>query len=245
MTTRKVSPASIDIVLAFKLWVLILKLSIAGQQCLYAPRVKGVDSPRLLHSSRSYCFNLRMVDVYPSNCPLAGSALSLFKSWLSILWLFLYFGQQCCKFIRVITSFVQTIRTVIASNLGLQSPGYPGFRANSASNSIREQLLALWIQLPAYAYTQCPNFGGNIPIWMSYVKYEDKSMVGNTSWPGIRIKRALSRNFPYLRYKVLHRWTHRVPHIELGFDLISPYAARVKVAPAHADSSRGTRIWVS
>jgi hypothetical protein len=74
---------------------------------------------------------------------------------------------------------------------------------------------------------------------MPYVKYEGKSTVGNTS---IRIKRALPRNIPYLWYEVLHRWTHRMPHTELGFDLISPHVARVEVAPAHAGSSRGTRI---
>jgi hypothetical protein len=37
---------------------------------------------------------------------------------------------------------------------------------------------------------------------MPYIKYEGKSTVGNTRWPGIRIKRALPRNFPYLRYEV-------------------------------------------
>jgi hypothetical protein len=47
-----------------------------------------------------------------------------------------------------------------------------------------------------------PNLGGNIPVRMSYVKYEGKSTVYNTRWPGIRIKRALPRNFPYLRYEV-------------------------------------------
>jgi hypothetical protein len=47
-----------------------------------------------------------------------------------------------------------------------------------------------------------PNFGGNIPVRMPYVKYEGKSTVYNTRWPGIRIKRALPRNFPYLRYEV-------------------------------------------
>jgi hypothetical protein len=73
---------------------------------------------------------------------------------------------------------------------------------------------------------------------MPYVKYEGKSIVSNTRWPGIRIKRALPRNIPYLRYEVLHR----VPHAELGFDLISPHAAWVKVAPAHAGLSRGSRI---
>jgi hypothetical protein len=46
-------------------------------------------------------------------------------------------------------------------------------------------------------------------LWWQYTNsdalcYEDKSTVGNTRWPGIRIKRALLRNFPYLRYEVLH-----------------------------------------
>jgi hypothetical protein len=46
------------------------------------------------------------------------------------------------------------------------------------------------------------NLGGNIPVQMPYVKYEGKSMVCNTRWPGNRIKRALPSNFPYLRYEV-------------------------------------------
>jgi hypothetical protein len=74
---------------------------------------------------------------------------------------------------------------------------------------------------------------------MPYVKYEGKSTVSNTRWPGICIKRALPRKFPYLRYEVLHRWTHRVPYTLLGFDLISPHAAQVEVTLAHAGSSRG------
>jgi hypothetical protein len=77
---------------------------------------------------------------------------------------------------------------------------------------------------------------------MPYVKYEGKSTASNTRWPGIRIKRALPRKFPYLRYEVLHRWMHRVPYTLLGFDLIHLHAARVEVAPAHAGLSRGTRI---
>jgi hypothetical protein len=42
-----------------------------------------------------------------------------------------------------VTSFIWTTRTIIASNHGLQSPGYLRLRASGASNSIREQLLAL------------------------------------------------------------------------------------------------------
>jgi hypothetical protein len=142
MTTRKVSPAPVDTVLAFDLRIFVLELSITGRQCLYEPRVKGVDSPRLLHSSRLYCCNLRMVDVYLLNYLLASNALLLFKSWLSILRLFLCFGLQCRKFTQIITFFVQTIRTVITPNHGPQSPGYLKFRVSSALVSIREQFLA-------------------------------------------------------------------------------------------------------
>jgi hypothetical protein len=85
MTTRKDPPALINAVLAFELWILILELSITCQQCLYAPRIKGVDSYRSPHSSRLCYFDPRVADPNPSNCLLAGNALSLFKSWLSIL----------------------------------------------------------------------------------------------------------------------------------------------------------------
>jgi hypothetical protein len=41
----------------------------------------------------------------------------------------------------------------------------------------------------------CLNLGGNIPVWMPYVKYKGKSTICNTGWPGIRIKRALPEIF--------------------------------------------------
>jgi hypothetical protein len=85
MTTRKDPPALIDTVLAFELWVLILELSITGQQCLHAPRIKGIDSSHLPHSSRICYFDPRVADPNPSNYLLAGNTLLLFKSWLSIL----------------------------------------------------------------------------------------------------------------------------------------------------------------
>jgi hypothetical protein len=69
------------------------------------------------------------------------------------------------------------------SNMGL-CPFEPLFRAINAPHST------------------CPNLCGNIPVRMPYVKYEGKSTVCNTRWLGIRIKRALPRNFPYLRYEV-------------------------------------------
>jgi hypothetical protein len=40
-------------------------------------------------------------------------------------------------------------------------------------------------------------------------------------------------NVLYLRYKVLHRCTHRVPYALLGFDRISPHTARVEVADVY------------
>jgi hypothetical protein len=149
---------------------------------------------------------VNFVETYPPpsrlDHPHFYNALLSFKSWLSILWLSLYFGPQCRKFTRIMTLLVRTITINIASNHGLQSPGYFWFRASSASISIQERFLAPWIQFYAYAYTQCPKFGGNILVRIPYVKYKGKSTVGNTRWPGNRIKRALPRNFPFLRYEV-------------------------------------------
>jgi hypothetical protein len=59
MPTRKDPPASVDTVLAFELRILVPELFITGKQCLYAPQIKGVDSPRLPLSSGSCCFGLR------------------------------------------------------------------------------------------------------------------------------------------------------------------------------------------
>jgi hypothetical protein len=95
MTTRRDSPTLIDTILAFEWWIFILELFIMGQQSLHAPRVEGVDSPRLLHSSGLCRFDLQAVNSNPSNYLLAGNALLLFESWLLILWLSLYFGPQC------------------------------------------------------------------------------------------------------------------------------------------------------
>jgi hypothetical protein len=167
-------------------------------------------------------------------------------------------GQQCLGIIRVwaFLSLESLLRASSASTLfdcGLRSlelfSSSVGF--NSSNRIFRPSVLSFYsdtdrcpsnLCFVLSMLLNCPKYGGNIPIRMSYVKYEGKSTIGNTRWPGIRIKRALPRNFLYLRYEFLHRWTHRVPHTELGFDLISPYAARVKVAPAHMGSSRGTRI---
>jgi hypothetical protein len=59
--------------------------------------------------------------------------------------------------------------------------------------------------------SNCPKYVSNTPVRMPYVKYEDKSTVSNTRWPGICIMRALSRQFLCLQHEDMHRWTHRVP----------------------------------
>jgi hypothetical protein len=92
----------------------------------------------------------------------------------------------------------------ILSNHGLQFPGYSKFRASSASTTIRGQFESSTSISYSYMHSKFLDSGGNIPIRMPYVKYEGKSTVRNTRWPGIRIKRALPSNFPYLRYEV---WT--------------------------------------
>jgi hypothetical protein len=74
MTTRKDPPTLMDPFLVFDLRILILELSIMGQQCLYVPQIKGVDSPRLLYSSKLCYFDLRVVNSNPSNCLLDGNA---------------------------------------------------------------------------------------------------------------------------------------------------------------------------
>jgi hypothetical protein len=62
------------------------------------------------------------------------------------------------------------------------------FNSGGDSSSSKSRLMLLFILV-------YPNSGGNIPIRMPYVKYEDKSTVSNTRWLGNRIKRALLREF--------------------------------------------------
>jgi hypothetical protein len=90
----------------------------------------------------------------------------------------------------------------ILSSHGLQFPGYFKFGASSASTVAQGQFMSLTSISYSYMQSKFPDSGGNIPIRMPYVKYEGKSTVCNTRWPGIRIKRALPSNFPYLRYEV-------------------------------------------
>jgi hypothetical protein len=72
-------------VLAFEPWILILKLSIMGQQCSHAPRINGVDLSELRYSSRMSCFDLRVVDFNSPNHLLAGNDILLLELWPAIL----------------------------------------------------------------------------------------------------------------------------------------------------------------
>jgi hypothetical protein len=80
-------------------------------------------------------------------------------------------------------------------NYGLQSPNFLSFRASSASASIWVEILTSRNPFSHLIYPCLPEFRWNMPIWMSYVKYKDKSTVSKTRWPGNRIKRALPREF--------------------------------------------------
>jgi hypothetical protein len=160
--------------------------------------IEGIDSPKPPHSGRMCRFGFRAEICNLSNYNPASNALSSSKSWLLIL----RSGQQSRKFTRVMTLSLYTITVDTASNHGLQSPGYSWFRASSASATIQGGFSPLNPISCSHMHSKFPNSGGNIPIRMPYVKYEGKSTVCNTRWPGICIKRALLRNFPYLRYEV-------------------------------------------
>jgi hypothetical protein len=150
---------------------------------------------KLPNSGRRYRFNHQAEVCDPSNRILASNALSSSRSWLLIFG----FGQQSRGFNRIATLSAYTIN--ILSSHGLQSPGYFHLGASSASIAIQGQFESSTSISYSYMHSKFPESGGNIPFRMPYVKYEGKSTVRNTRWPGIRIKRALPSNFPYLRYK--------------------------------------------
>jgi hypothetical protein len=141
------------------------------------------------------------------------------------------------------SSFIQAISAIIMTNYGHQSPNSLSFKASSASASIRVKILAprnpilhLYLSLFTRILVAIYRFGCR----MSNTKISPQL----ATLDGLVIaSSALCReNFPCLRHEALHRWTHRVPYTLPGFDLISPHAAWVEVAPVHAGSSRGTRI---
>jgi hypothetical protein len=152
---------------------------------------------------------------------------SIFSSWVFAPWVVIM-GQQCLRIIRVWAPVPQNsfFGPAVPPNYSSSGSGPLKLflRASSASElfefglrSLESHLSAISVFIPFGCrsmsfkslfrainalYSKYLNLGGNIPVRMPYVKYEGKSTVCNTRWPGIRIKRALPRNFPYLRYEV-------------------------------------------
>jgi hypothetical protein len=157
----------------------------SGQQRLYIIRVRA-SVPRIVLFGPAAPLCYSTVGFGPSNYSLrASSASALFEYRLRPLELF-SLGQQRLYIIRVWVS-------------------------DPSNRIFRPSVLSFYSDMdrcPSNLYfmlsmlLNCPKYGGNIPIRMSYVKYEGKSTVGNTRWPDIRIKRALPRNFPYLLTRV-------------------------------------------
>jgi hypothetical protein len=201
-----------------------LEILSSGLQCLLSIRARASD-PRIIFFGPAVPLHHSSVGASPSNYLLrASSASASFECGRQSLELSssgrqrLYFTRVWAPVPRII--FLRPAAPLHYSSAGA-SPSNCLFRAGCAS-----ALLELWVLDPsirifrpsAFLFglwslkalfrainalrSKYPNFGGNIPVWMSYVKYEGKSTVCNTRWPVIRIKRALLRNFPYLRYEV-------------------------------------------
>jgi hypothetical protein len=76
-------------------------------------------------------------------------------------------------------------------------PGIASF-GHQCFHSIRIRTAILRIYVCVINASNCLKYGSNTPVRMPDVKYEDKSTVSNTRWPGIHIKRALPSQFPCL-----------------------------------------------
>jgi hypothetical protein len=110
----------------------------------------------------------------PSNCFFwASNASKLFECELRSVELLLL-GQQ-----RLHNFRMRALASRIVS-FGPSAPLYYSRMGSCPSN--------LYLVLSMLSY--CPKHGSNKPVRMPYVKYEGKSTVGNTRWPGIRIKRS-------------------------------------------------------
>jgi hypothetical protein len=165
---------------------LSLKSSSSGQQCLCIIRVRALV-PRIV------LFGLATPSYYSSAGVIVPRIASL--------------GQQCLGIIRVrallslesLSSGQQRLHIlrVRASvpRIAFFGPVAPQLRFGSGFSPLNPILYSC-------IHSKCPSLGGNIPVRMPYVKYEGKCTVCNTRWPGIHIKRALPRNFPYLWYEV-------------------------------------------
>jgi hypothetical protein len=184
-----------------------LKILSLGLQCLLSIRARASDS-RIIFFGPAVPSSYSSLGFGPSNYLLqASSAFKLFELGLRSLELSSS-GQQCLQVIRAWASVPRIIFFGPAvpsdySSLG-SSPSNHLLRASSAFALFEFGLRSLESLFRAInaLRSKYPNFGGNIPVWMPYVKYEGKSTVCNTRWPGIHIKHALPRNFPYLRYEV-------------------------------------------
>jgi hypothetical protein len=192
---------------AFKLFETRLwsfESSSSGQQCLQTIRDQA-SVLRIVFFGPAVPSNYSSQGFGSSNRFLrASSAFGLFKPRLRSF-KSSSSGQQCLRIIRARASVPRIVflGSAVPSNysgLGVSPSNYL-LRASSDSTLFE---FGPRISVSGYQHfsLKYPNFGGNIPVRMLYVKYEGKSTVCNTKWPGIRIKRALPRNFPYLRYEV-------------------------------------------
>jgi hypothetical protein len=146
------------------------------------------------------------VDFGPSNCLLSGQqCLQVIRGWASVPRIVFFRPAVPSSYLRL--GFGPSNCLLRASSaFKVFEPGLQSLESSLSSQQrfcfIQVRALVPRISVSGYRHSKYLNFGGNIPVRMPYVKYEGKSTVCNTRWPGIRIKRALPRNFPYLRYEV-------------------------------------------
>jgi hypothetical protein len=212
-----------------RVWALLsLESSSSGQQCLCIIRVRvsvpqiilfgpaapwyyssvGSLVPRIAFFGPAAPLCYSSAGFGPSNHFLrASSASILFECGLRSLESF-SLGQQRLHIIRVRASVPRIIFFGLAAPLHYLSVGFRSLESHLSAISafilfgygplsFESLFRAINALLSSF-----PKHGSNKPVRMPYVKYEGKSTVNNTRWPGIRIKCALPRNFPYLRYEV-------------------------------------------
>jgi hypothetical protein len=133
----------------------------------------------------------------------ANSASVLFECGFRSLELF-SLGQQCLRVIR---------RWVLISRITFFGPAEPlhylGIGARTLVSCLPIAEVRIWADIQPNLsravnapHSTCPNLGGNIPVWMLYVKCEGKSTVYNTPVGPYSYQTRSAGNFPYLRYEV-------------------------------------------